>query len=139
MRWVVRTLIGVIVLGMIGSLIWLSSAAYVSLRAEKALHATLYTIDLVQKYVDQHEGRWPRSWADLESLPAPGPQFRWPEDSPELQSYVVVDFSVDPRQIAKQTEDEFDAILPAVPSYSFRQRGSVGALIKSLWKYDRNH
>ena len=135
MRLFVRMLVIIVLFAMIGGTALLAKAAYVAIQAEEALHATLYTVELVRKYVDLHKGEWPQSWVDLETVPSPGPRFQWPESSPTLQKYVVVNFDADPLQIAKQSEDEFDAIRPAVPSYSFKKYGTVNRLIKSLSKH----
>ena len=41
-----------------------------SLQAEEDLHATLFTIRLVEQFVHEN-GRWPQSWSDLEQLAFP--------------------------------------------------------------------
>jgi hypothetical protein len=58
--------------------------------------------------------------------------FDWPKDSHEVQQYVAVDFSADPRQLAEETAAEFDAVRPIGPYYPFKDYGSVGALLETI-------
>lgn len=89
---------------------WLSYGLYVAGQAERNLHATLFTISLVERFVTA-SGRWPRSWEELEqatiSDAAPDPLtnettalriggahgYDWPASSSEIQRRVFVDFN----------------------------------------------
>jgi hypothetical protein len=93
-------------------------AASAALAAEHALHANLLVLDLVREYVVDHQGAWPRSWTDLEQLPArEGAGLRWPADAEEVRRYVAVDFAAEPDKLATQSVDQFDAIQPIGPCY----------------------
>jgi hypothetical protein len=121
----------------------------VSLQAEENLHATLFTVQLVERFVAQH-GRWPRSWGELEALAvrgdAPAPQpgqvgavciggshgYDWPAASPELQRRVSIDFAADLAQVAAQDAMAFTAIKPIGPYYEYRDYGFVQSLQATL-------
>jgi hypothetical protein len=70
----------------------------VSLQAEENLHATLFTIRLVEQFVAEN-GRWPHSWDELEKLSVPG--YDWPAASTDIQRRVVIDFGADLKEIAQ--------------------------------------
>jgi hypothetical protein len=118
----------------------------VSLRAEENLHATIFTIRLVEQFVYE-TGRWPDSWVELEQMefpsesPSPlndwGP-YRddqdWPGRSPRLQQCVVVDFDADIERIINQDPMEFDSIQPNGPGYEYRDYEYVPSLQETLRK-----
>jgi hypothetical protein len=88
----------------------------VSLQAEENLHATLFTIRLVEQFVAE-QGRWPRSWGELEAMPvsvdAPATLQRgWPASSPEIQRRVAIDFAADTALMVRQDPTGFTAIKP---------------------------
>lgn len=123
----------------------------VSLQAEENLHATLFTIRLVEQFVHEN-GRWPRSWSELEQMPfpseAPSPLngeltviriggshgFDWPTQSPHLRECVTINFGADAITISDQNPMEFDAIKPNGPYYEYRDYGLVESLQKTLRK-----
>lgn len=104
-----------------------------AVRAEHALHGALLTVELLEDYVVRHDGKWPRSWADLEGLPPRDRGFfQWPKDSQEVQRYVAVDFSADPQRLAQQGIDQFEAVRAIGPYYPFNDHPSVEALLKAI-------
>jgi hypothetical protein len=77
--------------------------------AEQNLHATLFAIGLVEKFVEEHR-HWPKSWDELEQWKVEGVQvepqkertnviriggamqFEWPSSSPEIRKRVLERF-----------------------------------------------
>jgi hypothetical protein len=111
----------------------------VSLEAEYNLHATIFTIRLVEQFVTE-QGRWPSSWEELERLSVPNDRLcwgqAWPNVSAEVQKRVLINFHVDPKEIAAQQPNTFDAIKPIGAYYEYREypyvRSLQGAVRKSL-------
>jgi hypothetical protein len=136
MRLVVRILVAMLVSGVcLGGWV-LYHCASVSLRAERTLQATIFTVRLVEVFVAKHK-RWPRSWEELErlSVSADLPQsFRWPQDSAEVRQRVTIDFEADLREIARQDPMTFTAIRPIGPHYEYRDYGFVPSLQKTIRK-----
>lgn len=58
--------------------------------------------------------------------------FEWPKDSQEVQKYVTVDFSADPKRLAEQSAAAFDAVRPIGPYYPFKDRWQVKALLETI-------
>lgn len=124
---------------------WLSYGLYVAGQAERNLHATLFTISLVERFVAT-SGRWPRSWEELEQVAisnaAPDPLtnettalriggahgYDWPAASSEIQRRVFVDFNADMMMVANQRPVTFEAIRPIGPRYEYRDYGYVESL-----------
>jgi hypothetical protein len=133
MRWIGCTIIVLVLIAAIFGGFVAYQAITASAHAEHVLHAALLTIELLHDHVTLHDGKWPRGWSDLEDLrPRRWAMFHWPEDSSRVQQYVQVDFSADPQRIAEQSVEEFDAVRPIGPYYSFKDRGGVEALLKTL-------
>jgi hypothetical protein len=106
----------------------------VSLQAERNLHATIFTIRLVEQFVAK-ECRWPRSWEELDKLSfTDGHRVDWPAASLEIQRQVSIDFGADPQKIARQDPMEFTAIWPIGPYYEFRDYSYVASLQATLRK-----
>jgi uncharacterized protein with von Willebrand factor type A (vWA) domain len=103
--------------------------------AEKGLHAARMTLQAVEEYVTKHDGAWPRSWADLERTSNKVNEVYQLTDGREhVADFVWIDFNADPALIAKQTEDDFDAIgLVGLqhPSYHFAVPPFLEALRKA--------
>jgi hypothetical protein len=118
---------------MVAGAVW--SMCEAAFHAENALHATNEACDLANRYVQQHNGAWPRSWHDLEQIKCPPGTFNmfpWPEKSAELQQFAAIDFTADPDQLAKQTTADFEAIKPIGPYFPYKQDGCVASLLESL-------
>lgn len=133
MRWAIRVFVIVVVIAAIAAGFCLYEGISASLHAEHVLNAALLSVQLLEDYVVLHDGDWPRSWADLEGLPPrEWAMFEWPKDSRNTQQYVAIDFSADPRRLAKQEVDEFEAVRPIGPYYPFKDRGSVATLLNAI-------
>ena len=52
---------------------------HTALQAERTLHATLFAVRLVERFVSER-GRWPRSWGELEGVSMDDDRYceRWP-------------------------------------------------------------
>lgn len=145
MRFLVRAAFAVVVAAVCfgGWMVYRGIA--VSIQAEKNLHASLFTIRLVEQFVAQH-GRWPRSWTELERLSvsddAPSPMqqeisavriggqhgYNWPAASAEIQQCVTINFSAEAAEIVRQDPMDFTAIKPIGPYYEYRDYGFVASL-----------
>jgi hypothetical protein len=117
----------------------------VSLQAEENLHATLFTVRLVEQFVHDKE-RWPTSWDELKGLAfpstAPSPRngeisvvyiggqhgHKWPDQAKHLMERVEIDFKIDPKFIVDQDPMSFTAIKPIGPYYEYRDYGFVQSL-----------
>ncbi len=136
MRWATRIVVILVVVAALVLGFCVYSGISTSLHAEHVLHAALLTIQLLDEYVDQHEGDWPSSWAELEELPnREGGMYEWPADSLEVQQYVSVDFSADPERLLRQKVGEFDAVLPIGSYYPFQDSGQVIKLLETISKH----
>jgi len=131
-------------------------AAHEAWQAEQNLHSTLFVIRLVDRFV-QEKGRWPESWAELEAFPfgsesprsgAPGTNiiriggamdFKWPEQSAELQQRVAIDFVVDEAHVAEVDVVEFQPIHPVGPCFNYWKYGFLEELQESLRARGRDH
>ena len=138
MRWAIRIAVTAVVIAALAIGYCLCQEISASLHAEHVLHASSLTVQLLEDYVVQHDGEWPRSWTDLEGLPPrEWAVFEWPKDSQEVQQYVAVDFSADPQRLAKLKLDEFDAVRPIGPYYPFEDYGSVEALLRTIREHTK--
>lgn len=120
-----------------------------SLQSEENLHATLFTIRLVEEFVAER-GRWPSHWDELEGLtsratpptPAHGKTtavliggkhaYDWPVASAKIRQRVAIDFAADVAVLAQQDPMEFAAIRPIGPCYEYRDYGLVLALQETI-------
>ena len=101
--WFVRGLIAVVLLG-VGIV---GYAAWLALTAEENLIALTTATHLVSQYIETNDGRWPKSWEDLETVSALRPEL---QSVSRLRQFVDIDFDADPEVLAKQTPEEFRAI-----------------------------
>src|SRR5262245_8717790 len=113
MRSITRIVSVVVLMAVLAGAYCVYQGIAASLHAEHTLHAAMLTIEVIDEHVTSHDGTWPRSWAELETLPPrEWAMFAWPQDSAKVQQYAAVDFSADPKQLAQQSIDEFDAVRP---------------------------
>jgi hypothetical protein len=117
-------------------------AGFASLAAEERLQTTLYTIRLVDLFVQSH-GRWPSSWRELQTVKVPAKlvtttysegqeMYRWPESSEYFQRYVIIDFNADPNVVAQQSTDDFIAIRPNGTHYPYKEYHFIEDLQQTL-------
>ena len=149
-RWYIGfALACIVVMALLVGAWMLYTGITVSLQAEENLHATLFTIRLVEQFVHD-QGRWPQSWRELEAvkLPADAPSplnneltviriggshgYDWPAQSPHLQECVTIDFAADANTIINQDPMQFQAIKPRGPYYEYRDYGFVESLQATL-------
>ena len=92
---------------------WLvNSIRLAGARAEHGLHAMRAVTLAGQEYVQDY-GEWPASWEELKTVRATyGMIYSWPRDLGELQKYVEIDFDRTLEDLANETPDRFDAIIP---------------------------
>lgn len=138
-KWCCGLAILVIAVGVVSFYYYAGTQA---LKAEERLQSTLYTIRLVDLYVQAH-GKWPASWHELETVAIP-PQlvtttytngegmYAWPQSSKHFQQYVIVDFSANPGEIAEQTSEEFVAVRPSGVHYPYEKYGFIQELQQTL-------
>ncbi len=122
----------VFLFGAVGIGGWMACRSVVhSVQAENNLVATIFTVRLVEHFVEQR-GRWLRSWQDLKGLSIPEhaswPYYDWPASSAELQQHVRIDFFADLAEIAWQDPMGLTAIRPIGPYYEYRDCGHVPSL-----------
>ena len=107
-----------------------------SLQAEKTLHATMFAVRLLERFVSER-GRWPRSWGELEGVSMDDDRWYgegWPATAPELQRRVSIDFEIDPLDLARQDPMSITAIRPIGPHFEWRDYGSVKSLQEAILK-----
>src|SRR5207249_1677034 len=129
-RFTVRRGLGALLLAGVAYGGWLVySVVATSLEAERNLHATRFTIGLVERFVTE-TGRWPRSWGELEGLSTRDTLFGqgWPAASSFVHRRVCIDFESDPWEVARQDPMRFTAIRPIGPYYEYRDYGAVESL-----------
>jgi hypothetical protein len=112
-----------------------------SLQAERTLHATRFTICLVEQFVHD-KGRWPTSWDELERFPFPSNTpsslnandniYEWPGKAKQVKECVAINFQIDQSVVANQDPTDFTAIFPIGPCYEFRDNGFLPALQRTL-------
>jgi hypothetical protein len=116
--------------------IWLiCQGVSTSIKAESNLHLSLFSLELVERFVIR-EGQWPRSWAELEeSEMRAGPLSReWAQTFTEVQKRIIIDFGVDRQDVARQDRMVFTAIRPKGPFYEYRDYGYVDSLQAAIRK-----
>src|SRR5579883_1065199 len=136
MRLMVRYGLLALLLATMSSGAWLLyRCVSTSIEAETNLQFTLFALQLVERFVSQ-TGRWPHSWGELEGVPMrEGPFGRdWPTASPEVQRRILIDFGVDPREVARQEPMSLTAIRPIGPYYEYRDYGGVQSLQSMIRK-----
>ena len=93
--------------------------------AEKELHAIYLVVRLIEEYVEDNQGSWPQSWNDLEELPQrEWSMYSWPEDAEQVEKLIIIDFSADPAEIAKQPVEKFEAVKAKTGYYNYDDRFS---------------
>ena len=82
------------------------------------------------------EGKWPSNWDDLTTVKRDNNRgmYAWPTDADKIKDLVEIDFHSDPRELAKQSIQEFEAIKPIGPFYPYKQDGYVESLLETLKK-----
>jgi hypothetical protein len=79
---------------------------------ERQIQAVIYTILLVDKYVER-TGKWPVSWGELEKIQLPGwSMFKWPRDSAEIRGLVKIDFKARLSDFANKRREDVTEIAP---------------------------
>lgn len=76
------------------------------------LSATGMTYSAVQIFVQENEGQWPSSWADLDGITDPERPYHGAFDSESMKQWVTVDFSIQSTDIFDTTPETFTGIQP---------------------------
>ncbi len=104
----------------------------VSLQAENTLLAVCVVSEIVETYVRETGGNWPRSWDDLESVEiAHSGGYSWPADRPQLEARVHIDFEFEPEKSSIEDAKLFYGIEPIGPCYQGFERCFL-PLLKAL-------
>jgi hypothetical protein len=148
-QYVGFTLAGLVVVALLVGAWMFYAGISASLQAEENLHATLFTIRLVEQYVHEY-GRWPQSWREIEQMPfrgeAPSPLnnklnviriggshgYDWPAQSAHIRERVIIDFAANTTVIMNAAPTQFQAIRPDGPCYEYRDYGFVESLQETL-------
>lgn len=126
-RWILRTLIGLAVVASAAGLILLFLSAQTALTAERNLHAMSDAIRACHIYVEKHEGAWPQSLSDLDSL--------YPSHSEWIpRDAVHIDLHANPSELAQQDWRSFTGITVDDPVY-LAYESELTALIGLLRRY----
>jgi hypothetical protein len=131
-----------LLLALLGGLCFAIYFVWVSLDAEKNLQATVFTISLVEQFVNER-GRWPRSWKELEEMEwdtrqherlkqFSGTLYEWPSAAVEIRRRVSIDLGADLEEIMKQSPWEFSAIRPLGRHYPYQDYGFIESLQKTI-------
>jgi len=109
--------------------------ASISLQAEQTHQAYLVTLDALTVYVGEHAGNWPKDWRELATAQPkrPSPSFRWPDDLPEFERRVQVDFSVTAADVAAMDAANFKAVQPIGANYGTDEVG-IERLLQAIRK-----
>ena len=113
----------------ISTLLFLYWNSYTDYQDERTAAAVGATMRLVERFIWDN-GRWPRSWKELEAIPPPiariiiggdEDKWTWPDASREFQKRVIIDFNMDPAraQAVLQNDHDFEAVRPRTPGEYF--------------------
>jgi len=102
---------------------------------------------VVTRFMQDHDGRWPSSWTELEREVPPSASYqntestfemgwRWPQDIAEIQRFITIDFHADPQVLAKQTPSEFQAIKTKDKEY-YEYRDQYALLLDAIQKLQK--
>lgn len=97
-------------------------------------HAVRVMFSVVTDYIKRTEGDWPASWDDLEALPERGEWYE-PVDYRLIKREVEIDFDVDPRELARQSPAEFQAIRAKNPVFDFSRDPRLVGLLSTMKEY----
>jgi hypothetical protein len=124
------------------ALLTVAYLAWASRRALVASHTVAFgrvAVRYVAQYVRENEGRWPRSWDDLESLQDPPVVFERSDPAGMLETCrkrVEIDFGADPRVIASQSVRQFDSIRPLDgDGLDYRESWEIDALLDAIREF----
>jgi hypothetical protein len=119
----------------IGAAYWLF--VYQPLKRSQVLVLGQQATRCVQNYVDEHEGKWPHSWADLDQELL---NFTNAEklNRTSYEQEILIDFDANPDSLADQAADDFVAIRPYRGFVvSYRDYWEIQNLISTLRKWHR--
>ena len=83
-----------------------------AMECEYRSQATWLMLPVVEQYVKETHGQWPRSWDDLKHIQGRFGGYSWPQDATEIQKRVYIDFTADIDELARTRGCE-RAIRPA--------------------------
>ena len=134
-RWIIAAVLGAAILGgVVYGVGFLRRTAHSAIETEERLHATILVCGIVGDYLRRDEYRaWPRSWEDLQSVPArEWGFFAWPGDAQRITELVEVDFGVRLEDLAIQSADAFEAIRPNGLAAGIYLDVGVGPLLEGI-------
>jgi hypothetical protein len=114
--------------------------AWAARRALVASHTVVFgrvAVHYVAQYVRENEGRWPRSWDDLESVHDPPIVFERSDPAGMIatcRKRVEIDFGADPRILASQSVEQFEAIR-SLDGLDHREQWDLDVLLDTLREF----
>jgi len=128
----------VVALPLLGStslVVLICQSIRVSLDAEVTLHAYELVLDVLDDYLAQNGGRWPRSWDDLIQIRHDGfAGRRWPEDVAQVKKRIRIDFDLTTDEVIGMDIEHFTAVTQIGPNYGPHE----GFLAKFLYDARRS-
>jgi len=100
-------------------------------------YAVRVMFSVTEDYVKSHQGAWPRSWADLESVPIAGKWYEKSLDYKLVKQHVVIDFDASPEKLARQVPAEFHAIDAKNPVFDFSRDPRLVGLLRTLESFHK--
>jgi hypothetical protein len=108
-----------------------SYQAWWALRASHTMVMGRFATSLVEDFVRQHNGRWPRSWRELEFFADEHADRNWPIST--IRNAVSIDFAAEPAILARQSPIEFTAIRPRAPcGGGYQEYWRIDSLIQTI-------
>lgn len=125
-------------LGVVGfiAVCFFSYLAWFALKAEENLIAMTNTTLLVEDFVERTKGDWPRSWDQLAREHPSSQSIDWQQ----LSRLIDIDFHADPKELARSSPADFEAIKQKDQRHRFAnaERLRCEHLILTLGKYQES-
>ncbi len=104
-----------------------------AIRSERERLSALFVCDLVREFVAD-QGKWPKSWQELEIYEYTNDIHQWPKDSELVKSRVSINFQINLKDLNLDSLEHLDAIRCENSWYDFKKSGQYHDLTESLKK-----